>query len=133
MNPFSKKIEKPWGYEILLTSEDSPVTGKIAFTKAGHRWSFQYHDQKEETICLYSGEAEFWLEDESGEIIKEKMVPMSGYRVKPMQKHRFCAISDCWTFESSTPEKGNTFRLEDDYTRTTETEELRNQPNRGWK
>ncbi len=133
MNPFSKKIKKPWGYEILLTAEDSPVTGKIAFTKAGHRWSFQYHDRKEETISLFSGEAEIWLENEAGEIEKIKMIPMSGYQVKSMQKHRFCAISDCWTFESSTPEKGNTFRLEDDYARETETEELRSLPGRGWK
>lgn len=30
-------------------------------------------------------------------------------------------------------EKGNTYRLQDDYARPNETEEMRKKPNRGWK
>lgn len=130
---FFQKIEKPWGYEILYTQAGSPFVCKTAFTKAGHRWSFQYHDQKEENICLVKGEAELWLENNKGEIEKIRMEPFKEYHVKPFRKHRFCAITDCWTVEASTPEVGNTFRLEDDYRRDTETEDLRKQPNRGWK
>jgi len=130
---FSQKIKKPWGFEILYTQPESPFAGKIAFTKARHRWSFQYHDKKEENICLIKGEAEIWLEGNNGEIEKIKMEPYLGYYIKPFQKHRFCAITDCWTVETSTPEIGNTFRLEDDYRRDTETEKVRKQTNRGWK
>jgi len=130
--PFSQRIEKPWGFEILYTQKDLSFIGKIAFTKAGNRWSFQYHDKKEENICLISGEAEIWIENKEGGIEKIKMEPLSGYQVKPFQKHRFCAVTDCWSVESSTPEIGETVRLEDDYKRDTETEEIRLTPNRGW-
>lgn len=130
---FSQKIEKPWGFEILYTQTESPFVGKLAFTKAGQRWSLQYHDQKEEDICLIEGEAEIWLENEKKEIEKIKMEKYLGYHVKPFQKHRFHALSDCWTVETSTPEIGNTVRIEDDYQRDTETEQVREQANRGWK
>ncbi len=133
MKPFFQKVNKPWGFEILITQENLPYMGKIAFTKTGHRWSFQYHDKKQESICLFKGNAEIWIEDEKGVVKKEPMKPLQGYYIKPYQKHRFCAISDCWSFESSTPEVGNTIRLEDDYKRDAETEKIRKLPNRGWK
>ena len=129
---FSKRIEKPWGFEILFTQANLPFIGKIAFTKAGCRWSFQYHDKKEENLCLIIGEAELWLEDKDGKIKKFRMESLNGYHIKPFQKHRFCAITDCWTVESSTPEIGETVRFEDDYQRVSETEEIRKLPNRGW-
>ncbi len=125
MKPYLQKVLKPWGYEILLTSSDSPVTGKIAFTKAGKRWSFQYHDVKDETLCLLRGEAEFWLENEEGDVEKFMMERLKGYRVKPFKKHRFCAIKNCLSVECSTKEEGTTVRLEDDYSRGSETEEKR--------
>ncbi len=130
--PFFQRIEKPWGFEILFTQPNLPFIGKISFTKTGCRWSFQYHDKKEENLCLIIGEAELWTEDKKGKIEKIRMESLRGYHFEPNQKHRFCAITDCWTVESSTPEVGNTVRLEDDYKRNTETEEVRKQPNRGW-
>lgn len=132
LEPYFKRIEKPWGFEILFTQTELPFIGKIAFTKAGQRWSFQYHDKKEENLCLIIGEAEIWIEDRDGKTRKIRMESLRGYHVKPFQKHRFCAITDCWTVESSTPETGETVRLEDDYKRGTETEKLRKLPNRGW-
>lgn len=131
--PYFKRVEKPWGFEILYTQTNLPFIGKIAFTKAGHRWSFQYHNEKEENICLIIGEAELRLENKKGRIEKIKMESLRGYHVEPFQKHRFCAITDCWTVETSTPEVGDTVRLEDDYKRGTETEEVRKMPHRGWK
>lgn len=133
MNPFQQKVVKPWGYEIILTPPVLSVVGKIAFTKAGKRWSFQYHDQKEETLCLLRGKAVLWLENDRGVVEKEPMIKMTGYHVKPLKKHRFCALDDCLSLEVSTQEKGNTVRLEDDYQRPTETESIRKTPNRGWK
>lgn len=121
------KIIKPWGFEIKLTDDSLPYTSKIAYTKAGCRWSLQIHDQKTETITLLSGQAKFRLGEETF-----PMEPNIGYTVIPGTIHRFEAITDCVTIEASTPEIGNTTRLEDDYSRPTETENLRNSPNRGW-
>lgn len=133
MEPYFERLEKPWGFEIIYTPRNLPFTGKIAFTRAGERWSFQLHEKKEETICLIIGEAKLWLENEKGEIKKLRMDSLKGYPIKARRKHRFCAITDCWTVETSNPEEGKTVRLEDDYKRQDETEIIRKLPGRGWK
>lgn len=123
--PFQIKIEKPWGYELILTPPESPVTGKILHLNAGARFSYQYHDKKEETLTLVSGQALLILEDENGKLQEIKMEPKKGYFIRPFQKHRAKGITDCDILEASTKEEGNTVRLEDDYARGTETEEER--------
>lgn len=132
IHPFQKKVEKPWGYEIIYTRQGLPYTGKIIFLKAGHRFSLQQHDSKRETLCLYSGQAAVWLENSQGQIEKISMVLQQGYSVALMQKHRVEAITDSFIIESSQPEQGATIRVQDDFKRSDETEQLRQQPNRGW-
>jgi len=131
--PYQKRVEKPWGYEIIFTPKTAPAVGKLLHIKAGCRLSFQYHDEKEETGVLVSGKARFLLEDSDGTMKEIDMEPDKGYHVAPFQKHRYIAVTDCDIFEASLPETGNTIRLEDDYKRPTETEAVRNEPNRGWK
>lgn len=123
--PFQLKVEKPWGYELILTPPEAPATGKILHLKAGHRFSLQYHDQKEETLILINGEALLVLEDENGVLQEIKMEQNKGYFIKVLQKHRIKGITGCEILEASTPEIGNTVRIEDDYSRGTETEEKR--------
>lgn len=130
--PFQKKIEKPWGHEVIFTPPQDGRLGKILFVTAGRRLSLQYHDAKEETLCLMSGKALIWLENEAGEIEKMPMELHKGYAVALMQKHRIEAVEDSFVIESSGEEKGNTFRLEDDYARGTETEAVRAKDDRGW-
>lgn len=124
---YAVKIIKPWGYEIIFTPPDSLVTGKILHLKQGARFSYQYHEKKQETLCLLNGQAKIILNDEG-----TKMESQKGYFIKPMVKHRCQAVTDCDILETSTKEEGTTVRLEDDYQRPDETEELRKQPNRGW-
>jgi len=121
------KIIKPWGFEIKLTEDSLPYASKIAFTSAGKRWSLQFHDIKTETITLLSGKAKLTVGSNNID-----MITNTGYTVFPNTIHRFEAITDCVTIEASTPEIGNTTRLEDDYSRPTETETIRNLPNRGY-
>ncbi len=125
VKPLFQKVIKPWGYEILLTPEESPVTSKILHLDDGKRFSFQYHDKKIEALTLIQGEAKIILENEQGEIEEIKMELNKGYFIRPFQKHRAQGIKDSLIFESSTKEEGNTVRLEDDYHRGTETEEKR--------
>ena len=132
LTPAYRRIEKPWGFEVIFTSEGERHTGKLLFLLAGKRLSLQYHDAKEEIICLQSGRAVIWLEDEAGEVRHLPMEPLKGYAVRLNQKHRLEALDDSWFVEVSDPEKGNTVRLIDDYARPTETEELRSRPDRGW-
>jgi len=125
IKPHYQKINKPWGYEIILTPPESPVTGKILHLDDGKRFSLQYHEVKEETLTLFSGEAFIILENREGQMEKIKMEMLKGYHIKPFQKHRCQGIKNCLIFESSTREEGKTIRLEDDYGRGTETEETR--------
>ena len=92
----------------------------------------QIHDQKQETQILIFGKCNSIIENVSGEMETIEMVPMQGYTMMVGQKHRLQAVEDCDVFEVSTPEIGNTYRLEDDYSRGTETDEMRKDPNRGW-
>lgn len=131
--PFVKRVGKPWGYELIFTTEDLPYTGKLMHLKAGTRQSLQIHDQKIETYYLSSGQGGALMENEKGELERIEFERDKGYTTKIGQKHRIFAITDCDILEFSTPEKGNTFRLEDDYARPTETEEMRKEANRGWK
>lgn len=125
--PFVERVEKPWGFELILTPPESPVVGKILHIKENTRLSYQYHEKKNETLCLISGQAKIILNDEEIEMELRK-----GYFIQPGDKHRIQGITDCEVMEASTKEEGTTIRLQDDSQRPNETEELRKQPNRGW-
>jgi len=131
--PYVKKIEKPWGYELIFTSEDLPYTGKLMHLKAGARQSLQIHDKKVETYYLGAGRGGVLIENDKGEMERVEFEKNKGYTTMVGQKHRIFAITDCDVLEFSTPEEGTTYRLEDDYSRGHETEEVRKDPNRGWK
>lgn len=130
--PFIKKVDKPWGFELIFTSENLPYTSKLMHINAGKRLSLQIHDKKQETQILVNGKCNSIIENIDGEMETIEMIPNQGYTMMIGQKHRLQAVTDCDVFEVSTPEIGNTYRLEDDYSRQTETEEMRKDPNRGW-
>src|SRR3989344_4053836 len=123
---YVKRVEKPWGYELHWVPEDRPYMGKIEHINTGARMSLQIHDQKQESWFLMSGRAKIVWEDQNGNIVETEMESGKGYSCSTGQKHRLCGITDCDVIEVSTPEIGTTYRLEDDYRRPNETEELRN-------
>lgn len=130
--PVIKKIDKPWGYEMIFTPGNLPYTGKLMHINAGKRLSLQIHDKKQETQILISGKCNSIIENTQREMEIVEMIPMQGYTIMIGQKHRLHSVTDCDIFEVSTPEIGNTYRLEDDYSRPTETDEMRKDSNRGW-
>lgn len=123
--PFEQKIQKPWGYEIILTSPNLPYTSKILHVNAGHRLSSQVHDKKQETLALFLGEANLLIDGQDGETKQIQMEIRKGYTIQPGQRHRVAAVTDSEIFEASTQEIGTTYRLEDDYSREDETEDVR--------
>lgn len=124
---FIKRVEKPWGWEIHFTPDNLPYMGKILHINTGKRISLQIHDQKTESWYLLWGKIKMVVE--GAEIEMEKGV---GYTIPVNTKHRLVGIEEGEVLEVSTPEIGNTIRLEDDYARPTETESMRKSPNRGW-
>jgi len=130
--PYARRVEKPWGCEIHWTPDDRPYVGKILHIKAGARLSLQKHDKKLESWWLLSGRAILVIDNTQGELEEIELKPGLGYSCQVGQRHRLVGITDCDIVEVSTPEIGTTFRLDDDYSRPDETEDLRKQPNRGW-
>jgi len=130
--PFINRVEKPWGYELHWTMPNLPYMGKILHVNAGKRLSLQRHDKKQETWFMMTGRAKATLDNEKGELVEVELEYGKGYTNAVGQRHRLVGITDCDIVEVSTPEIGTTERLEDDYKRPDETEELRNQKNRGW-
>lgn len=127
MKPFQIKVEKPWGYELIFTPPEAPTLGKLLHLNKGGRLSLQYHEIKEETLVLVSGEAKifFGILRDLGDLKEEEMEFKKGYLIPNGMIHRVEAITDCDVLESSTKEEGKTVRLQDDYQRKDETEEER--------
>src|SRR5437660_8498850 len=110
--PYLQRVEKPWGYEIIFTPPELPYTGKILNIKARQETSFQYHDKKLESWYLLSGKVVMVREDRDGNVQKQEMQTGVGYTNYEGQKHRLIARNDSQILEVSTPEIGNTYRLE---------------------
>lgn len=110
-NPI-KHIDKPWGYEEILETNDKYTVKKLLMKK-GHQCSYQYHEEKMETILALSGNLIIALEE--GEII---LSPGEVMTIKPFEKHRMLARDeDALYLECSTSELDDVIRIEDDYGR----------------
>jgi len=112
-----KKIEKPWGYE-LLWARTADYAGKVLHIKKGQKLSLQYHERKEETILLHAGRMLLLLEDDQG-ILREICVAAGeAYHIPVGRKHRMIALDeDCEVFEVSTNHLEDVVRIEDSYGR----------------
>jgi mannose-6-phosphate isomerase-like protein (cupin superfamily) len=112
-----RKIEKPWGYELLFALTDK-YAGKLLYVKKGQRLSLQYHEVKDETLYIYEGKAIIEVEDEDGKLVRSEVGGGASFRVPPFTRHRMEAVEDTVFFEVSTPELQDVVRLEDDYGRS---------------
>ena len=110
------RTDKPWGFELLIAKTDSYV-GKVLHVTAGQALSLQYHEQKDETIHLYRGEAVMVYHDAQGQRGEYAMNPGDSFHVPPHSVHRLQAVTDCDFFEVSTTQLDDVVRLEDNYGR----------------
>jgi NDP-sugar pyrophosphorylase family protein/mannose-6-phosphate isomerase-like protein (cupin superfamily) len=108
-----KIITKPWGKEEWIELNDKYCYKRIHIL-AGHKTSYQYHNFKTETNYIISGEAEIWLENESGLVEKNLMKEGEFFNVLPKRKHRVIALTNIILQEVSTPEVDDVIRIEDD-------------------
>jgi mannose-6-phosphate isomerase-like protein (cupin superfamily) len=112
----SERIEKPWGHEEILEKTDKYVVKKL-FVKPGRKLSYQYHENKLETMFLLSGDAILILDG-----IRYVMYPWESITIWPGIKHRIDSVESnregACILEVSTTELDDVVRLEDDYGRT---------------
>ena len=110
-----KKVEKPWGYELIWAHTERYV-GKILHIRKGESLSYQYHRVKDETIYLLHGLMELEIGDEKGRE-KQQLELGASVHIAPGTRHRMTALEDCDILEVSTPELEDIVRLEDRYGR----------------
>jgi len=109
------RVEKPWGYELIWARTDRYV-GKILHIEPGHVLSLQYHNQKDESIYVLSGEIVLRLQQ--GEtLIERQMHQGEAFHIRPKLVHQFEAVVATDLLEASTPEIDDVVRLRDRYGR----------------
>jgi mannose-6-phosphate isomerase len=108
-------VPKPWGHETIWAHTDRYV-GKILHIKAGHALSVQYHNRKDETVHLLSGELIYRVK--LGEELEDMHLKAGeSFRICPGTIHQMEAVTDCDVLEASTPDLDDVVRLADRYGR----------------
>lgn len=121
-----RTVPKPWGHEtIWATSPD--YVGKILHIKAGQALSVQYHNEKDETVHLLSGELVYRVQEGDarnggaaarGDKMQDvKLKRGESFRISPGTVHQMEAITDCDILEVSTNHPDDIVRLRDRYGR----------------
>lgn len=110
-------VPKPWGHETIWASNDLYV-GKILHITAGQALSVQYHEKKDETVYLLSGELKYWVQlDGSTELVDMRLQRGAAFRITPGTIHYMEAVTDCDVLEASTPHLDDVVRVKDRYGR----------------
>ena len=110
------RVEKPWGYELIWARTDRYV-GKILHVKAGHALSLQYHNKKDETMHVLSGELKLRIGTKE-KLEERRFVAGESVHIKPGVVHSIEAVVDTDVLEASTPELDDLVRLTDRYGRS---------------
>ena len=111
-----RRVDKPWGHEEIWAETDR-YAGKFLIIRDGQMLSRQYHERKDESICVLEGVLDLEL-GQGAALVVHQMTPGEAYHVTPGTVHRFCARrGDVRLVEVSTPELDDVVRLEDMYKR----------------
>ena len=109
------RVPKPWGHETIWARTDRYV-GKILHINAGQGLSVQYHNKKDETVHLMSGEIVYRVK--TGDLLEDMQLKVGdSFRISPGTIHQMVALTDCDVLEVSTPELDDVVRLSDKYGR----------------
>lgn len=109
-------VPKPWGHEIIWAHTEQYV-GKILHINAGHALSVQYHNHKDETVYLLSGQLIYWVKLGDGELQDMRLSVGEAFRITPGTIHYMEAVTDCDVLEASTAQLDDVVRLRDRYGR----------------
>ncbi|HYC33842.1 MAG TPA: cupin domain-containing protein [Gemmatimonadales bacterium] len=111
------RVDKPWGHELVWARTDRYV-GKILHVKAGHVLSLQYHNRKDETMHVLSGELVLRTQEREGDaLVSRRFKAGDTAHIPPKLIHQIEAVVDSDVLEASTPELDDLVRLQDRYGR----------------
>ena len=110
-------VAKPWGHEIIWARSERYV-GKILHINAGEELSVQYHNRKDETVYLLSGQIVYRVQPADRDGLDDVQLKVGeSFRITPGTIHQMVALTDCDVLEVSTPEVDDIVRLSDKYGR----------------
>src|SRR5215216_4693770 len=89
------RVPKPWGHETIWAVSDRYV-GKILHINAGHELSVQYHNKKDETAYLLSGEIVYRVQRNGEDELDDVRLEIGeSFRIVPGTIHQMIAVTDC--------------------------------------
>jgi len=100
----------------LIFAENERYAGKILHLEPGHCLSLQYHERKDETLYVLSGEIELEV-GRDGALTRLRLKAGEAFRIEPGMRHRLSAEVAAEIVEVSSPELDDVVRLEDRYGR----------------
>ena len=131
-----KKVNKPWGYELWIASNENKAkfAMKDIYIKSGFKTRFQIHEKKEECNYIINGTGKFYVsknkinlqkfkknkysESELRKIIKNlkvyKLKKGSSFYIKPLYVHSVLSTKNLLMMESSTLELDDVYRIFDE-------------------
>ncbi len=119
MKTHARRVEKPWGYELIWADTDLYV-GKILHVNAGEALSVQMHRIKDETLHLLTGRIRLFAGPTANELVDVELGPGESFRVSPGTIHMIEAVTDADVLEASTPHLDDVVRFQDRYGRVPE-------------
>jgi mannose-1-phosphate guanylyltransferase len=111
-----QRVDKPWGHERLWALNDHYV-GKFLHIRAGESLSLQYHELKDETICVLGGRLHLTIGRGVAALENKVLGPGDCEAIPPGTIHQMKAIEDTVVVEVSTPQLADVVRIEDRYGR----------------
>jgi len=116
MNQRPRRVEKPWGHELIWADTDLYV-GKILHVKAGEALSVQMHEKKDETMHLLRGEIILRVGSSPDTLSAVPFGVGDSVRIRPGTIHMIEAVTDVDVLEASTPHLDDVIRFKDRYGR----------------
>ena len=90
MTDLPYRVEKPWGHELIWARTDRYV-GKILHIEPGHVLSLQYHNKKDESIYVLTGEIVLRIQ-QGDTLIERRMTQGAAFHIQPKLIHQFQAV-----------------------------------------
>jgi len=98
-------VSKGWGYEDWLVNKPE-YCGKLLFFKKGKKFSWHYHEIKDETFYIQSGKIQLtygWEDDINAESTQTTILePGDTFHIPVLLRHQAVALLDSNIFEFST-------------------------------
>jgi len=97
-----EKINKEWGYELIITNNEN-YCGKILHFKEGAKFSMHFHMEKDETWFVNFGSFILkWIDTNNADVYEEHLSYGNVIHIHPGLPHQLIAKTEAEIIEVST-------------------------------